>query len=51
MEEQYNNLDSFDLRYILEDEDEQQEIRFRWEYAHESTTQSDSIFRKILPDT
>lgn len=48
--EQQTELDNFDLKYILEEEEELKETRFRWEYQHESTTESDSIFRKIFPD-
>lgn len=47
---EYNELDEQDLKYILEEECETREIKFRWEWAHESLSESDSIFRRILPD-
>lgn len=44
-------LDEDDRKYILVDyEQEDIEVKFRWEYMHESTSEPDSIFRKIYPD-
>lgn len=50
-EELLSELDWEDEKYILVDYDtEQAEVKFRWEYAHESTSEADSVFRKNLPD-
>jgi hypothetical protein len=46
----YTELDEHDLKYIIEEEEETKEPKFRWEYSHESLTESNSIFKRILPD-
>lgn len=44
-------LDEEDRKYILVDyECEEAETKFRWEYMHESTSEADSVFRRIYPD-
>lgn len=50
MEHENNDLDSFDLHYILEEDEELKETKFRWEWAHESLTEAESVFRSIFPD-
>ena len=49
-EEILEYLDDQDRQYILVDYDiEEPSATFRWEYAHEGITESDSVFRKINP--
>lgn len=51
-EDLLSDLDLEDEKYIIVDYDvEKPEVRFRWEYAHESSSEHDSVFRKILPET
>lgn len=46
-----SDLDAEDEKYIIIDYDnEYTEPSWRWEYSHESLTEADSIFRRILPD-
>ena len=49
--EYLEQLDEEDKKHILVNYDvEELEPRFRWEYAHESCSEHDSVFRTILPD-
>lgn len=51
-EEILNELDESDERFILVDfEQEKPELLFRWEYAHESLTEADSVFRINFADS
>jgi hypothetical protein len=44
-------LDDEDRKFVLVDyETEEVEVKFRWEYQCESTSEADSVFRKIYPD-
>jgi hypothetical protein len=47
-EELLFELDLEDEKFIIVDYDNEKiEPKFRWEYAHESVTESDSVFRRI----
>lgn len=47
-EEVLSELDDIDEKFIVVDyEIEKIEPKFRWEYAHESLTEGDSVFRRI----
>ena len=44
-------LDDYDERFIIVDyEQEETEVAFRWENQHESITEVDTYFRKIHAD-
>lgn len=44
-------LDEEDKKHILINYDEEEtEVAFRWEYAHESCSEIDSVFRHVYPD-
>jgi hypothetical protein len=44
-------LDEEDRKFVLVDyETEEVEVQWRFEYQHESTTEADSVFRKIMPE-
>lgn len=44
-------MDDEDRKHVLVDyETEEVETKFRWEFMHESASEADSVFRKIMPD-
>lgn len=50
-EDVISDLDKEDEQFIVIDYDiEKSEVRFRWEYAHESLSEGDSVFKTIYPD-
>ena len=45
-----SDFDEEDIKYIILEDEEIQEIKFRWEYQHESITETDSPFKRIVSD-
>jgi len=45
-----SDFDEEDIRYIILEDEEIQEVKFRWEYQHESITETDSPFKRIVSD-